>query len=104
MSLFCFLVATMILNCNIIGVKATGSISSEHGHTVLPAAVRHYLGVGKGSRIQYESRENGEVVLKPLPSLDELFGSLKGDGVYHADESARGWAARAERVLKKGIE
>jgi len=84
-------------------MKATAQISSDNGHTVLPAAVRKFLGLRKGSRIQYESRADGEVVLKPLPSLQALFGSLKGDGVCHGDESARGWAARAERVLKKGL-
>jgi AbrB family looped-hinge helix DNA binding protein len=85
-------------------MKATARISTKNGHTVVPAAVRRYLGIGKGSRIQFETRENGEVVVKPLPGLDSLFGSLKGDGVYHPDESARGWAARADRLSKKGIE
>jgi bifunctional DNA-binding transcriptional regulator/antitoxin component of YhaV-PrlF toxin-antitoxin module len=61
--------------------------------------VRKYLGLSKGSQIQYESRSNGEVVIRPLPTLEALFGSLKGDGVYHADESAHGWAARTDRVL-----
>jgi bifunctional DNA-binding transcriptional regulator/antitoxin component of YhaV-PrlF toxin-antitoxin module len=84
-------------------MKATARISSKNGHTVLPAAVRRFLGLTKGSHIQYESKANGEVVLKPLPSLEALFGSLKGDGVCHADESARGWAARADQVLKKGL-
>ena len=81
-------------------MKATAIISSKSGHTVLPAAVRRYLGLRKGSRIQYETSANGEVVVKPLPSLDSLFGSLPGDGVYHPDESVQGWHARAERVLK----
>ena len=83
-------------------MKATARISTDNGHTVLPAAIRRYLGIGKGSRIQFETRESGEVVIKPLPGLDSLFGSLKGDGKYHADESAQGWAARAERSSKKG--
>ncbi len=82
-------------------MKATARISSNSGHTVLPAAVRRYLGVGKGALLQFESRENGEVVVTPLPSLDSLFGSLKGDGSYHADESAQGWAARAQRLARK---
>ncbi len=69
----------------------------------MPAAVRKFLGITKGSQIQFESRANGEVVVKPLPSLEALFGSLKGDGMHHADESAQGWAARSSRVLKKGL-
>ena len=68
----------------------------------MPARVRKFLGLTKGSQIQYESKANGEVVVKPLPTLDALFGSLKGDGVYHRDESAQGWAARTDRVMKKG--
>jgi bifunctional DNA-binding transcriptional regulator/antitoxin component of YhaV-PrlF toxin-antitoxin module len=69
----------------------------------MPAAVRKFLGITKGSRIQFESRANGEVVVKPLPTLEALFGSLKGDGVHHTDESAQGWAARTNRALKKGL-
>ena len=84
-------------------MKATARISSRNGHTVLPAAVRKFLGLTKGSQIQYESKTNGEVVIKPLPTLEALFGSLKGDGLYHADESAQGWDARTDRVLKKGL-
>jgi bifunctional DNA-binding transcriptional regulator/antitoxin component of YhaV-PrlF toxin-antitoxin module len=84
-------------------MKATARISSNNGHTVLPAVVRRHLGVGKGARIEFESRENGEVVVRPLPALDSLFGSLEGVKIPLADESAKGWAARAERVLKKGI-
>ena len=84
-------------------MRATARISSENGHTVLPASVRHYLGLTKGSRIQYQSKAGGEVVIKALPTLQSLFGSLKGDGVHHEDESAHGWAARAGRVLKKGM-
>ncbi len=83
-------------------MKATARISTKNGHTVVPAAVRDFLGLTKGSRIQFESNAAGEVVVKPLPTLDALFGSLKGDGIYHADESARGWTARTARVLNKG--
>jgi bifunctional DNA-binding transcriptional regulator/antitoxin component of YhaV-PrlF toxin-antitoxin module len=85
-------------------MKATAQISSNNGHTVLPAAVRRFLGIGKGARIEFESRANGEVVVRPLPTLDALFGSLKGKGETPADESARGWHARAGRVMKKGLE
>jgi bifunctional DNA-binding transcriptional regulator/antitoxin component of YhaV-PrlF toxin-antitoxin module len=85
-------------------MKATARISSNNGHTVLPAVVRRFLGVGKGARIEFESRPNGEVVVRPLPSLDALFGSLPGHGQPAVDESARGWQARAGRVLKQGLE
>jgi bifunctional DNA-binding transcriptional regulator/antitoxin component of YhaV-PrlF toxin-antitoxin module len=85
-------------------MKATAQISSKNGHTVLPAAVRRFLGVGKGARIEFESRANGEVVVRPLPTLEALFGSLKGKGAPPTDESAKGWHARAERILKKGRE
>ena len=85
-------------------MKATARISSDNGHTVLPAAVRRFLGIGKGAKIEFESRSNGEVVVRPLPTLDALFGSLKGKSQPQADESAKGWNARAERVMKKGLE
>jgi bifunctional DNA-binding transcriptional regulator/antitoxin component of YhaV-PrlF toxin-antitoxin module len=85
-------------------VKATAQISSNSGHTVLPAVVRRFLGVGKGDKVEFESRDNGEVVIRPLPSLDALFGSLKGEGEPQTDESAQGWNARAGRVMRKGME
>ena len=85
-------------------MKATGQISSHNGHTVLPAAVRRFLGIGKGDKVEYESRANGEVVIRPLPTLDALFGSLKGQGQPQADESAQGWTLRGERIMQKGRE
>jgi AbrB family looped-hinge helix DNA binding protein len=85
-------------------MKATAQISSNNGHTVLPAAVRRFLGIGKGDKVEFESRDNGEVVIRPLPTLDALFGSLKGKGGPQAEESAQGWNARAGRVMRKGME
>jgi AbrB family looped-hinge helix DNA binding protein len=86
-------------------MKATAMISSNNGHTVLPAAVRRFLGIGKGDKVEFESRDNGEVVIRPLPTLEALFGSLqvKGKGKPQADESAQGWKARAERLMRKGM-
>ena len=72
-------------------MKATARISSNNGHTVLPAAVRRFLGIGKGDKVEFESWDNGEVVIRPLPTLDALFGSLMGKGSSQADESAQGW-------------
>jgi AbrB family looped-hinge helix DNA binding protein len=84
-------------------MKATAQISSNNGHTVLPAAVRRFLGLGKGDKVEFESRANGEVVIRPLPTLDALFGSLPGKGAPPAGESAQGWNARAGRVMRKGM-
>ena len=83
-------------------MKATAQISSENGHTVLPAAVRRFLGVGKGARIEFESRPNGDVVVRPQPTLESLYGSLGGKGAPSPNESADGWNARAMRINKKG--
>jgi bifunctional DNA-binding transcriptional regulator/antitoxin component of YhaV-PrlF toxin-antitoxin module len=35
-------------------MKATAQISSNNGHTVLPAAVRRFLGIGKGGNVEFE--------------------------------------------------
>ena len=85
-------------------MKATAQISSNNGHTVLPAVIRRFLGVGKGARIEFESQPNGDVIIRPQPSLDSLFGSLSGKGTPQADESAQGWHARAERISAKDAE
>ncbi len=83
-------------------MKATAQISSHNGHTVLPAAIRRFLGVAKGDKVEFESRANGEVVIRPLPTLDALYGSLQSDSRPQIDESTEGWNARAQRVMQKG--
>jgi AbrB family looped-hinge helix DNA binding protein len=85
-------------------LKATAQISSNNGHLVLPAAVRRFLGIRKGAKIEFESRANGEVVVRPVPTLDSLFGSLQSKDAPQADESAKGWSARTRRVMRKGME
>ena len=83
-------------------MKPTALISSENGHTVLPAAVRKYLRVGKGMRIEFEPLKSGEMVIRVLPTLDALFGSLKTKGNSKPNNSPGRWDSRAERLMNKG--
>jgi bifunctional DNA-binding transcriptional regulator/antitoxin component of YhaV-PrlF toxin-antitoxin module len=69
----------------------------------MPAAVRRFLGVSKGGKVEFVSQENGEVIVRAVPTLDVLFGSLKGEGEPMTNEPSLGWKARSERVIKKGL-
>lgn len=60
------------------------------GQVVIPAEIRHRLGLKKGTRIHVEER-NGEIILRPLNReyFQKLSGILKGGGLTKALEESR---------------
>ena len=52
----------------------TSTITSK-GQVTLPAKLRKELGLKPSDRVFFDGK-NGEVVIKKLPSIDSLFGSL----------------------------
>lgn len=48
---------------------------SEKGQITLPAAIRHKLGWTAGRHLQVEESD-GEVIIRPLKTLDQLSGIL----------------------------
>ena len=60
------------------------------GQVVIPAKIRHRLGIKKGSKFHVEER-NGEIILHPLNReyFQRMSGVLKGGGLTKALEESR---------------
>jgi AbrB family looped-hinge helix DNA binding protein len=60
------------------------------GQVVIPASIRHRLGIRKGTRLYVEERK-GEIILRPLNKeyFQKMSGILKGGGLVKALEESR---------------
>ncbi len=60
------------------------------GQVVIPARLRHRLGIKKGTRL-YVKERNGEIVLRPLTReyFQKMSGILKGSGLVRILEESR---------------
>jgi len=60
------------------------------GQVVIPAKIRHRLGIKKGSKFHVEER-NGEIILRPLTKeyFQRMSGILKGSGFVKGLEETR---------------
>ena len=71
----------------------TQSTITDRFQTTIPLAVRLALNLTPRQRVSYEVRKDGSAVIRPVPHLDELFGSLK-PGKPVADTRTEKQAAR----------
>ncbi|MGB8355302.1 MAG: type II toxin-antitoxin system PrlF family antitoxin [Chthoniobacteraceae bacterium] len=55
----------------------TQSTITDKFQTTIPLEVRQALKLSPRQRVSYEVRPDGSAVIRPVPGLDELFGSLK---------------------------
>ena len=55
----------------------TQSTITDRFQTTIPLEVRVALNLEPRQRVSYEVRADGSAILRPVPRLDELFGSLK---------------------------
>jgi bifunctional DNA-binding transcriptional regulator/antitoxin component of YhaV-PrlF toxin-antitoxin module len=55
----------------------TQSTITDKFQTTIPLEVRQALNLLPRQRVSYEVRADGSAVLRPVPRLDSLFGSLK---------------------------
>ena len=78
----------------------TQSTITEKFQTTIPLEVRRALKLAPRQRVSYELRPDGSTVIRPVPHLDELFGSIKiGRTVastHEEKQSARNAIAREE--------
>lgn len=60
------------------------------GQVVIPAKIRHRLGIKKGTKLHVEERK-GEIILRPLNReyFQKMSGILKGSGLVKALEESR---------------
>jgi bifunctional DNA-binding transcriptional regulator/antitoxin component of YhaV-PrlF toxin-antitoxin module len=53
------------------------STITDKYQTTIPLEVRRALKLSPRQRVSYEVRPDGSAVMRPVPRLDELFGSVK---------------------------
>ena len=75
------------------------STITDKYQTTIPADVREALKLSPRQRVSYEVRPDGSAVLRPVPNLDQLFGSVKlgrrPASTREEKEAARSAMARA---------
>jgi bifunctional DNA-binding transcriptional regulator/antitoxin component of YhaV-PrlF toxin-antitoxin module len=52
------------------------STITEKFQTTIPLEVRQALNLAPHQRVSYELRPDGSAIIRPVPGLDELYGSL----------------------------
>jgi bifunctional DNA-binding transcriptional regulator/antitoxin component of YhaV-PrlF toxin-antitoxin module len=55
----------------------TQSTITDRFQTTIPLDVREALKLQPRQRVSYEVRPDGSAIMRPVPRLDELFGSVK---------------------------
>jgi bifunctional DNA-binding transcriptional regulator/antitoxin component of YhaV-PrlF toxin-antitoxin module len=53
------------------------STITEKFQTTIPLEVRRALKLAPHQKVAFELRPDGSAVMRPVPSLDDLFGSLR---------------------------
>lgn len=53
------------------------STITDKFQTTIPLEVREALKLSPRQRVSYEVRPDGSAILRPLPGLEQLFGSVK---------------------------
>jgi bifunctional DNA-binding transcriptional regulator/antitoxin component of YhaV-PrlF toxin-antitoxin module len=81
------------------------STITDKFQTTIPLDVRQALKLSPRQRVSYEVRLDGSAILRPVPGLDQLFGSVKlGRPVVSThDEKQAARAAIARTASKKGL-
>jgi len=55
----------------------TQSTITDRFQTTIPLDVREALRLKPRQKVSYEVRPDGSAVMRPVPGLDELFGSIR---------------------------
>jgi antitoxin PrlF len=53
------------------------STITDKFQTTIPVAVREALKLSPRQRVSYEVQPDGSAILRPVPGLDQLYGSVK---------------------------
>ena len=79
-------------------ITVTQSTITDKFQTTIPLPVRQALNLKPRQRLSYELRPDGSAVVRPVPRLDELFGSIKlnrsAASTREEKQAARGAIAR----------
>jgi len=80
------------------------STITDKFQTTIPVDVREALKLSPRQRVSYELRPDGSAILRPVPNIDELFGSLRlGRRVASPrEEKEAGRSAMARSASRRG--
>jgi AbrB family looped-hinge helix DNA binding protein len=73
------------------------STVTDKGQTTIPLPVREKLNLKSQQTLTWEVREDGSVIVKPLPDVTELFGILGGNGKNGHNQSESSHPAREDQ-------
>jgi bifunctional DNA-binding transcriptional regulator/antitoxin component of YhaV-PrlF toxin-antitoxin module len=81
------------------------STITDKFQTTIPLEVRLALNLAPRQRVSYELRPDGSAVIRPVPSLDELFGSLapKRSVASTREEKRAAREAMAREAGREGV-
>lgn len=83
----------------------TQSTITDRFQTTIPQDVREALKLKPRQRVSYEVRPDGSAIIRPVPRLDELFGSVKLGkpvaSIRQEKEAAR--KAMAQESSRRGL-
>ena len=70
--------ANLLPQCGLLWYadRMTHSTITDKFQTTIPLEVRQALKLSPRQRVSYELRADGSAIIRPVPGLDELFGSL----------------------------
>jgi bifunctional DNA-binding transcriptional regulator/antitoxin component of YhaV-PrlF toxin-antitoxin module len=78
------------------------STITDKFQTTIPVAVREALKLSPRQRVSYEVRPDGSAILRPVPGLEQLFGSIKlGRPAASAREEKQAARAAMARIASK---
>ena len=79
------------------------STLTDKGQTTVPQEIRLALGVAPRQRLAWELRQDGSAVVRPVPSVMELAGSLKSEVPFASvrEETEVATAAWASASIKR---
>jgi bifunctional DNA-binding transcriptional regulator/antitoxin component of YhaV-PrlF toxin-antitoxin module len=82
------------------------STITDKYQTTLPVEVRQALKLLPRQRVSYELRPDGSVILRPVPALEALFGSLKSAdaGLDVSSEKNVARQSMASEAAAEGLE
>lgn len=61
---------------------------SKHGQATIPKRFRKKLGISAPGRVKFREREDGSIVVEPVPTPEEMRGFLKRHGDVSMDKPA----------------
>ena len=85
--------------------RMTHSTVTDKFQTTIPLEIRRAMKLSPRQKVAYEMRSDGSAVMRPIPRLDDLFGSLslQKPVASSREEKQAARAAMAREAASKGL-